>query len=99
MQLIHLNQGFNRLVCEIVDFASTEHFPLHIQFWDRRLRKQLEIIIKNQVPSNLVKAELLNRARNHRTEDGTYSSEVVDVVRAVFEDPAEARDSTVHYLD
>lgn len=94
MHLIKLNQGFNRIITGIVDLASPEHYPLHIQFWDGRHRKQLEIIIKNQVPSNLVKAELINRARNG-PKDGTYSSEVMDVVRAVLDDPFEAGGSTV----
>lgn len=87
MHLIRLNQGFIRLVGQIVDLASIERYPLHIRFYDKRFRKQLEIIIKSQVPGNNVEEELRNRARTC-AEDGTYSSEILDVVRVVDDDPA-----------
>ena len=86
MHLIKLNQGFIRLVGQIVDLASIEHFPLHLRFYDKRFRKQLEIIVKRKVPTGSIEDELRNRGRTC-AGDGTYSSEILDVVRVVDDDP------------
>ena len=72
---------------QVVDLASIERYPLHIRFCDKCFRKQLEIIVKSQVPSNCIEEELRNRVRTC-AEDGTYSSENLDVVRVVDDDPA-----------